>query len=209
KVFITNAGTDISGFAIVAAATGERPDGAKEISTILVPRGTPGYSQSPPYRKLGWHASDTRQLPFEDCRVPRSSPGGQRGAAHRQFLDLLDGGRVGIAAMGCGLAQACIDLSLEYAHERRQFGQPIFEFEAVQFALAELETRVELVRLMTYKAATLRDAGLPHTKEAAMAKLFASETAGRAAGQGVQVHGGWGLMHANPITRHYPHPKIR
>lgn len=208
KVFITNAGTDISGFAIVAAVTGRRQDGSNELSTILVPRGTLGFAPAPPYRKLGWHASDTRELRFEDCRVPRANIVGERGAGFRQFLYLLDGGRIGIAAMGCGLTQGCLDLSLTYALERKQFGAPIFDNQAVQFALADLETAVEMARLMTYKAACLRDAGLPHTREAAMAKLFASETAVRAAEQGVQVHGGWGFMHDNPISRFYRDSKI-
>jgi butyryl-CoA dehydrogenase len=208
KVFITNAGTPLSAFVIVAAVTGRRPDGRSEISTLLVPQHTPGYQLAPPYQKLGWRASDTRELTFNDCRVPRENLVGERGAGLRQFLELLDGGRIGIAAMSLGLAQTCIDRSLAYAHTRQQFGRPIFEFEAVQFALADLQTQVDLARLMTYKAATLRDAGRPHTREAAMAKLVASETAVRAAEQAIQIHGGWGFMAENPVTRYYRDAKI-
>lgn len=207
KAFITNAGTELSAFVIITAVTGERAD-RREISTILVPRGTPGYEIGPPYRKMGWHASDTRELRFHDCRVSQALTIGERGAGVRNFLTILDGGRIGVAALAVGLAQGCLDISLEYARQRHAFGQPIGRFQAIQFMLAELAAQIEAARLLTYQAALLKDAGKPYTKEAAMAKLVASELAVRAADIAVQVHGGLGYMDETAAARFYRDAKI-
>ncbi|MFH1486227.1 MAG: acyl-CoA dehydrogenase family protein, partial [Chloroflexota bacterium] len=208
KCFITNAGTEMSGFVIVAAVTGQRPNGKKEISNIIVPKNTPGYTQDRPYLKLGHRASDTRPLFFTDCRVPEKNLLGERGAGLRQFLETLDGGRIAIAAMGVGLIQACLDLSTAYAKGRIQFGRPIFDFQAVQFKLADMAVNLEMARLMCYKAAMLKDAGRRCTKEAAIAKLFASEAAVRAAEDGVQIHGGYGYTQECPLSRYYRDAKL-
>lgn len=208
KSFVTNGGTPLTRFALVAGVTGARPDGRKEISTFIVPHGTPGFSQASPYRKIGWHASDTRELSFADCRVPAANLLGEQGAGHRQFLQVLDSGRVGIAAMAVGLAQGCLDMSLLYAQERRQFGRPIASFQAIQFKLADIATQVETSRLLTYQAAWLRDQGRPFRREAAIAKLFASEAAVRVADQAVQIHGGYGYIEESAVARFYRDAKI-
>src|SRR3954463_969788 len=156
KQFITNAGTDISGFVTITARTGE-----DEISNILIPKGTPGYSIASPYRKMGWNASDTRPLAFDDCRVPEENLVGARGAGFRQFLETLDGGRISVSAMGVGLAQGALDEAVAYAKERRAFGQPIAKYQAIQMKLADLSTEIEAARLLTYKSALLKDAGQP------------------------------------------------
>jgi butyryl-CoA dehydrogenase len=174
KCFITNAGTAMTGGVTIAAATGTRADGRKEISNLIVPKDTPGYVIGNPYKKMGWKASDTRPLAFEDCVIPAENMLGQRGDGFKQFMQILDGGRIAIAALAVGLAQACLDESLSYARQRRQFGQPIGAFQAIQFKLADMATEVELARLMYYKAAWLHMRGEPYTREAAMAKLFAS-----------------------------------
>lgn len=205
KAFITNAGTEISAFAIVVAATGEQP---RELSNVLVPTGTPGYSVGPPYRKIGWHASDTRELVFQDCRMPTDMLIGTRGRGLQQFLAVLDGGRIGIAAMSVGLAQGCLDLAVEYAKQRVAFGSPIARKQAIQFKLAELAAEIEAARLLTYRAALARDAERPFTMEAAMAKLVASELAVRAADTAVQVHGGLGYIEETAVARHYRDAKI-
>ncbi|MDO8671686.1 MAG: acyl-CoA dehydrogenase family protein, partial [Dehalococcoidia bacterium] len=207
KCFITNAGTDISGFVIITAATGEQ-GGKKQISNIVVPRGTPGYTYGPHYSKLGWRAADTRELVFSDCRVPKENVLGQPGSGFRQFLAVLDGGRISISGLAIGLAQGVLDMSLSYAKERIQFGKPIASFQAIQFKLADMATEIELSRLITYKAATLKDQGKPFSREAAMAKLFSSETAVRAAEDGVQIHGGNGFMNDFPVSRFYRDCKI-
>lgn len=208
KCFITNAGTDISGFVTITAVTGQRREGRKEISTIIVPRGTPGYTPSKPYKKMGLRASDTRELSFADCAVPEENLLGERGAGLHQFLETLDAGRIGVAAMGVGIAQGCLELSLSYARERVQFGRPIFDFQAIQFKLADMAVDIELARLISYKSAMLQDRGKPCSKEAAMAKLFASEIAVRAAEEGVQIHGGYGYMDDFPISRFYRNAKL-
>ena len=207
KSFITNAGTPMSGFVIITALTGQR-EGMREVSTILVPNGTPGYVIGRPYRKIGWHASDTRELVFSDCRVDRACLLGPRGDGVRHFLSILDGGRIGVAALGVGLAQGCLDISLAYAHERKTFGQPIARYQAIQFMLAELATQVQAARLLTYEAALLKDNDESYSKAAAMAKLFASELAVRAADVAVQVHGGLGYMDDTPAARFYRDAKI-
>jgi alkylation response protein AidB-like acyl-CoA dehydrogenase len=208
KCFITNAGTDISGVTTVAAITGTREDGRKEISCILIPRGTAGYSQSAPYSKTCWYASDTRELSFVDCRVPAENVLGERGRGLAQFLRILDGGRIAVAAMGLGLAQGAYEMSLRYSRERCQFGQPIGRFQAIAFKLADMATRIEAARLLLYKAARLKDADKPFKKTAAMAKLMCSELAVYAADEAVQIHGGYGVMDEYPVSRFYRDAKV-
>jgi short-chain 2-methylacyl-CoA dehydrogenase len=208
KAFITNAGTDITGGVTITAMTGTRPDGRKEITNIIVPKGTPGYVIGSPYKKMAWKASDTRPLTFEDCVVPAEDILGQRGDGFKQFMQILDAGRIAIAALSVGLAQACLDEALSYAKTRKQFGQPISKFQAIQFKLADMDTEIELARLMYYKAAWLHMRGKPYAREASMAKLFASETAKRAADQAVQIHGGYGFMDEYPVSRYWRSVKI-
>ncbi len=208
KAFITNAGTDITGGVTIAAVTGTRPDRRNEISNIIVPKGTAGYIIGKSYKKMGWKASDTRPLAFEDCLVPAENILGQRGDGFKQFMHILDGGRVAIAALSVGLAQACLDEALSYAKQRKQFGQSISTFQAIQFKLADMATEIELARLMYYKAAWLHMHGKPFRREASMAKLFASETAKRAADQAVQIHGGYGFMDEYPVSRYWRSVKI-
>ncbi len=207
KMFITNAGTEMTGGVTIAAATGKRPDGRSEVTNIIVPKGTPGYIIGKPLKKMGWRASDTRPLSFEDCQAPEENMLGKRGEGFHQFMQILDSGRVAIAALSVGLAQACLDESLKYAEERQQFGRPIGTFQAIQFKLADMAMEIELARLMYYKAAWLHVQGRTYTKEAAMAKLFASETAKRAADQAVQIHGGYGFMDEYPVSRYYRNVK--
>jgi butyryl-CoA dehydrogenase len=208
KVFITNAGTDISAGVTMTAVTGTAPDGSKEITAFAVERGTPGYTQAPKYRKLGWHASDTRELLFDDVRVPHCSVIGQEGAGFRQFLQILEGGRVAIAALAVGVAQACLDASLQYSAQRRQFGQPIGRFQATQFKLADMATQIELARLITMKAATAIDHTGSAGVYASMAKLHASEVATACANQAVQIHGGYGFIEESPVARYYRDVKV-
>jgi len=203
KQFITNAGTDISGVVCITARTGE-----DEISNLLVPNGTPGYAQGEPYRKIGWHASDTRPLVFEGCRVPEENLLGGRGQGFKQFLHILDIGRIGVAAMGVGLAQGALDMALAYAKERRAFGRPISKFQAIQAKLADLSTEIEAARLLTYKAARLKDAGRSFTLTAAQAKLKTGRLAVRAADEAVQIHGGYGYIEEYPVARFYRDAKI-
>jgi short/branched chain acyl-CoA dehydrogenase len=203
KQFITNAGTDISGHVAITARTG---DG--EVSNLIVERGTPGYEQGEPYRKMGWHASDTRPLTFEDCRVPEESLLGPRGGGFKQFLHILDIGRIGVAAMGVGLAQGALDQALAYAKQRKAFGQPIAKFQAIQGKLADMATEIEAARLLTYKAALLKDADRPFTLTAAQAKLKTGRLAVRCAEEAVQVHGGYGYIEEYPVCRMYRDAKI-
>jgi short/branched chain acyl-CoA dehydrogenase len=203
KMFITNAGTDITSCVTITALTG---DG--EVSNIIVPNGAPGYEIAPPMQKLGWRASDTRELSFRDVRVPEANLLGPRGKGFQQFLEILDGGRISVAAMGVGLAQGAYDLAAQYAKERQQFGRPIAEFQAVQFALADMATEIEAGRSMVYKAAWLKDQGRPFGKEAAMAKLYTGELSNRAANAALQIHGGYGFMDEFPISRLYRDQKI-
>jgi len=208
KAFITNAGTDMTAGVTITAVTGQLPDGRKEITNVIVPRGTPGYTIGQPYKKMGWKASDTRPLAFEDCMVPEENILGKRGDGFKQFMQILDAGRVAIAALSVGLAQACLDEALSYAKQRKQFNQPISKFQAIQFKLADMDTEIELARLMYYKAAWLQMQGKPYTREASMAKLFASETAKRAADQAVQIHGGYGFMDEYPVSRYWRSVKV-
>jgi len=203
KQFITNAGTSMSGVVAITARTGEG-----EISNFLVPNGTPGYEQGEPYRKMGWHASDTRPLTFTDCRVPAESLLGAQGAGFKQFLHILDIGRIGVAAMGVGLAQGALDEALAYAKERQAFGQSISKFQAIQAKLADMATEIEAARLLTYKAARLKDAGRSFTLTAAQAKLKTGRLAVRCAEEAVQIHGGYGYIEEYPVCRFYRDAKI-
>jgi short-chain 2-methylacyl-CoA dehydrogenase len=203
KQFITNAGTKISGHVAVTARTGE-----DEISNLIVENGTPGYSQGTPYRKMGWNASDTRPLVFEECRVPAANLLGPRGAGFKQFLHILDIGRIGVAAMGVGLAQGALDQALAYAKQRRAFGKPISKFQAIQGKLADMATEIEAARLLTYKAARLKDAGRNFTLTAAQAKLKTGRLAVRCAEEAVQIHGGYGYIEEYPVCRFYRDAKI-
>jgi alkylation response protein AidB-like acyl-CoA dehydrogenase len=203
KQFITNAGTDISGMVCITAVTGD-----DEISNLIVPNGTPGYEQGEPYRKMGWNASDTRPLTFADCRVPEESLLGPRGAGFRQFLRILDIGRIGVAAMGVGLAQGALDEAVAYARERRAFGRPIGKFQAIQAKLADMATEIEAARLLTYKAARLKDADKPFTQTAAQAKLKTGRLAVRCSEEAVQIHGGYGYIEEYPVCRFYRDAKI-
>jgi short-chain 2-methylacyl-CoA dehydrogenase len=203
KQFITNAGTDISGCVTITARTGER-----EISNLIVPNETPGYAQGEPYRKMGWNASDTRPLSFDGCRVPEANLLGRRGDGFRNFLHILDGGRIGVSAMGVGLAQGALDEALTYAKERRAFGQPISKYQAIQAKLADVSAEIEAARLLTYRAALLKDRGKPFTLVAAQAKLKTGRLAVRAAEEAVQIHGGYGYIEEYPVCRFYRDAKI-
>ena len=204
KQFITNSGTDISGFVTITAKTTR--DG--EISNLLVPNGTPGYQVGEPYRKMGWNASDTRPLSFEDCRVPEENLVGQRGQGFKQFLQTLDGGRIGVAAMGVGLAQGALDEALAYAKQRIAFGQPISSYQAVQTKLADLSTEIEAARLLTYRAAAEKDAGRNFSLTAAQAKLKTGRLAVKASEEAVQIHGGYGYIEDYPVCRFYRDAKV-
>jgi alkylation response protein AidB-like acyl-CoA dehydrogenase len=203
KLFITNAGTPISACVTITARTGEG-----EISNVIVPNGTPGYEISAPLHKLGWKASDTRALSFADCAVPEENLLGERGQGFRQFLEILDGGRIAVAAMGVGLAQGAYDLAYAYARERQQFGRPISSFQAIQFKLADMATEIEAGRALVWKAAWLKDSGRPFAREAAMAKLYTGELSNRAVNAALQIHGGYGYMDEYPISRLYRDQKI-
>jgi short/branched chain acyl-CoA dehydrogenase len=203
KQFITNAGTEISGCVTITARTN-----GDEISNVIVPNGTPGYTQGGAYRKMGWNASDTRPLSFDGCRVPESNLLGPRGAGLRQFLHILDGGRIGVAAMGVGLAQGALDEALAYAKERQAFGQPISKFQAIQMKIADLSAEIEAARLLTYKAALQKDRGEPFTLTAAQAKLKTGRLAVRATEEAVQIHGGYGYIEEYPVCRFYRDAKI-
>jgi alkylation response protein AidB-like acyl-CoA dehydrogenase len=203
KIFITNAGTDITWGTTITAVTG---DG--EISNIVVENGAPGYVISQPMHKLGWRASDTRELSFQGTRVPEGNLLGQRGDGFQQFLKILDGGRISVAAMGVGLAQGCYDLAFAYAQEREQFGKPISKFQAVQQKLVDMATEIEAARYLVYKAAWEKDEGRPFAKTAAMAKLYSGELSHRAANWSLQIHGGYGFMDEYAISRFYRDQKI-
>ena len=207
KQFITNAGTEISGCVTITAVTGEQ-DGRREISNIIVPNGTPGYEPGEPYRKMGWNASDTRPLTFDGCRVPESNLLGRRGEGFKNFLHILDGGRIGVAAMGVGLAQGALDEAIAYAKERRAFGQPISKFQAIQAKIADISAQIEAARLLTYRAALEKDAGQSFTLTAAQAKLITGRLAVRATEEAVQIHGGYGYIEEYPVCRFYRDAKI-
>src|SRR5215208_1683838 len=208
KKWITNSGTDITAGVTAIARTGTRENGRPELSALILPQETPGYTRGPGYEKTGWRASDQRPLYFEDCRVPEQNLLGERGRGFVQFLQTLDGGRVAVAALSVGLAQACLDEALRRASERRQFGRAISEFQAIQFKLADMAMEVELARNTVLKAAWLKDRGRPFGREASIAKVFASESAKRAADQAVQIHGGEGFMETSPVARYWRQVKI-
>jgi alkylation response protein AidB-like acyl-CoA dehydrogenase len=208
KQFITNSGTDISGVVAITAVTGTDERGRKEISNLLVPTGTPGYEFGEPYRKMGWNASDTRPLSFEDCRLPESALLGRRGEGFKNFLHILDGGRIGVAAMGVGLAQGALDEALAYAKERKAFGQAISKFQTIQAKLADLSAQIEAARLLTWRAAMEKDAGQSFTLTAAQAKLITGRLAVRATEEAVQIHGGYGFIEEYPVCRFYRDAKI-
>jgi short-chain 2-methylacyl-CoA dehydrogenase len=203
KQFITNAGTDISGLVCITARTSD-----EEISNIIVPNGAPGYEQGEPYRKMGWNASDTRPLSFSDCHVPEENLLGPRGQGFKQFLHILDIGRIGVAAMGVGLAQGALDEALKYAKQRKAFGKPISKFQAIQAKLADMSTEIEAGRLLVYKAAREKDAKRNFTLTAAQAKLKTGRLAVRCAEEAVQIHGGYGFIEEYPVCRFYRDAKI-
>jgi len=207
KQFITNSGTEISGCVAITAVTGE-DDGRKEISNLIVPSGAPGYEAGEPYRKMGWNASDTRPLAFDDCRVPEGNLLGRRGDGFKQFMQILDGGRIGVAAMGVGLAQGALDEAIAYAKERRAFGRPISSYQAIQAKIADLSAQIEASRLLVYRAALEKDAGQPFTLTAAQAKLITGRLAVRATEEAVQIHGGYGYIEEYPVCRFYRDAKI-
>ena len=203
KMFITNAGTPLSKLVTITARTG--PD---EVSNIVVENGTAGYDQSQPLKKMGWRSSDTRELTFTGCRVPEQNLLGPRGEGFRQFLEILDGGRISVAALGLGMAQGAFEMGLSYARQREQFGRPIGSFQAIQFKLADMATEVEAARNLVYKAAWLKDQGRPFAQQAAIAKLYTGELARRACNESLQIHGGYGFMDEYPISRFYRDAKV-
>ncbi|GAB3313392.1 acyl-CoA dehydrogenase family protein [Geodermatophilus aquaeductus] len=208
KAFITNSGTDLTELVTVTAVTGTRPDGGKEISAIAIPSGTPGMTVGPRYSKVGWNASDTRELSFSDCRVPEENLVGQRGRGYAQFLSILDEGRIAISALAVGLAQGCVDESVRYAGTREAFGRPIGRNQAVQFMIADMEVRASTARLAYYRAAEKMLRGEPFRREASIAKLYSSEVAMDNARAATQVHGGYGFMNETPVGRFYRDAKI-
>jgi hypothetical protein len=211
KQFITNSGTDITSLVTVTAVTGTlgmEADGKKQISTIIVPSGAPGFTVEPAYNKVGWNASDTHPLTFADVRVPEENLLGPRGSGYANFLSILDEGRIAIAALATGTAQGCVDESVKYAKERQSFGQPISSYQAVSFKIARMEARAHVARTAYYEAAAKMLAGKPFKKEAAIAKMIASEAAMDNARDATQIHGGYGFMNEYPVARHYRDSKI-
>jgi short/branched chain acyl-CoA dehydrogenase len=208
KAFITNSGTDITSIVTVTAVTGTREVGHKEISSIIVPAGTPGFSVAPKYSKVGWNCSDTRELSFTDCRVPAANLLGEQGRGYAQFLQTLDEGRIAISALAVGLAQGCVDESVKYAKEREAFGQPIGNYQAIQFKIADMEMRTHVARLAYYDAAHRMLAGKPFKREAAIAKLYSSTIAVDNARDATQIHGGYGFMNEFPVARMWRDSKI-
>ena len=208
KIFITNSTTDMSKVCVVQAVTGKREDGKNELSCILVPNGTPGFTTKTMHGKMVWRASNTGELYFQDCRVPKGNLLGRRGDGFHQMLATLDGGRLSIGAMGLGGAQGAFELALKYSHEREQFGKPIGAFQAIAFKLADMATEIEMARLLLYRATWLCENHRAFSKEAAMAKMVCSETYHRVANHAVQIHGGYGLMKEYPVERHYRNQKL-
>ncbi len=208
KIFITNASTDITAGVTVLCKTGTRDDGKPELSCILVESGTPGYTTRVMHDKMMWRASNTSELFFQDCRVPKENLLGTQGHGFHQMMQTLDGGRLSIGAMGLGGAQGCFDMALRYSNEREQFGRPIANFQANAFKLADMAVEIECARLLLYKSCWLRDNNLPFSKEAAMAKLYCSELMYRCANHAVQIHGGYGLMQEYDVERFYRDQKL-
>jgi alkylation response protein AidB-like acyl-CoA dehydrogenase len=207
KQFITNSGTDISGCVTITAVTGQT-DRGPEISNLIVPNGTPGYEVGEPYRKMGWNASDTRPLAFDDARVPEANLLGPRGEGFHQFLQILDGGRISVAAMGVGLAQGALDEAIKYAKERQAFGKPISKFQAIQAKIADLSSQIEAARLLTWRGAGAKARGENFSLTAAQAKLITGRLAVRASEEAVQIHGGYGYIEEYPVCRFYRDAKI-
>lgn len=208
KQFITNSGTDITSLVTVTAVTGTRPDGKKEISTIIVPSGTPGFTVEPAYNKVGWNASDTHPLTFTDARVPQGNLLGEEGRGYANFLSILDEGRIAIAAVATGVAQGCVDESVKYAGERESFGKTIGSYQAISFKIARMEARAHVARTAYYDAVAKMLAGKPFKKEAAIAKMISSEAAMDNARDATQIHGGYGFINEYPVARHYRDSKI-
>ncbi|MFJ4556478.1 acyl-CoA dehydrogenase family protein [Streptomyces massasporeus] len=208
KCFITNSGTDITGLVTVTAVTGRKPDAKPQISSIIVPSGTPGFTVAAPYSKVGWNASDTRELSFTDVRVPAENLLGEEGRGYAQFLRILDEGRIAIAALATGLAQGCVDESVKYAKERHAFGKPIGANQAIQFKIADMEMKAHTSRLAWRDAAARLVAGDPFKKEAALAKLHSSTVAVDNAREATQIHGGYGFMNEYPVARMWRDSKI-
>jgi alkylation response protein AidB-like acyl-CoA dehydrogenase len=208
KAFITNCGTPISAVATITAVTGQRDDGRKEISAIILPSDTPGFQVGGSYRKVGWHASDTHELSFSDCRVPEENLLGERGRGFGQFLQVLDDGRIAIAALAVGLAQGALEESVRYAKARPAFGRPIGAFQGIQFKIADMQVAVETARLATYKAAWLKGQGRDFKAAASLAKLYATDIAVTCAREAVQVHGGYGFIEEYPVARFYRDSKV-
>ena len=208
KAFITNSGTDITGGTTITAVTGTDERGRSEISNLIVPQDTPGFSRSKTYRKMGWRASDTRELSFADAAVPEENLLGQRGAGLKQFLTILDGGRISVAALSIGLAMGAFDEAFRYAQERRQFGQAISKFQAIRFKLADMKMEIEHAKLMILKAAWEKDQGRDFALNASLSKLYAGEVSRRVVNEAVQIHGGYGFMDEYPVSRMYRDQKI-
>ncbi|QQK75382.1 acyl-CoA dehydrogenase family protein [Salicibibacter cibarius] len=208
KTFITNSGTDITGPIVVAAVTGTAENGKKEIGTFIVPKQTDGLVISSPLKKIGWHASDTRELTFEGCRIPKENLLGDEKRGYKQALQTISTGRFLIASMAVGLAQGCLDLSAVYAKERQAFGKQLKEFQDIQFKIAEMQTKVDAARLLVSRAASLRDNNRSFAKEASMSKLYATQIANEVAREAVQIHGGYGVMREYKVALHYQSAKI-
>ncbi len=208
KAFITNSGTDMSGGTTITAATGTRPDGRTEISNIIVDQQTPGFSRSKKYKKMGWRASDTRELSFNDAAVPEGNLLGPRGEGYKQFLTILDGGRISVAALSIGLAMGAYDEALQYSKDRSAFGSPISKFQAIQFKLVDMLCEIEHAKLMILKAAWEKDHGRDYVQTASLAKLYAAEVSRRVVNEAVQIHGGYGFMDEYPVSRMYRDQKI-
>jgi short/branched chain acyl-CoA dehydrogenase len=208
KTFISNSGTEVTGPVVIAAVTGTRPDGRKEISNFIVPNGTPGFSYGRKLRKIGWRASSTYELFFERCAIPAANLLGERGAGLRQTLAQISTGRILIGALALGILQGSLDRSIAYMKERRAFGKPIAEFQSLQFKIADMAAHAHAARLMLYDAAALKDAGVRFDQQASMAKLFATERAMEAAHQALQIHGGYGVMSEYPVSRAFGDAKV-
>jgi short/branched chain acyl-CoA dehydrogenase len=208
KQFITNTGTEMSIGVLALVVTGHSKEGKKRLSSIMIPKGSPGYTLGKKFNTIGWRGGDTREQIFQDCRVPKDHLVGEEGKGLRQFMETLDVGRISVAALSLGLAQACLEVSLKYAKTRTQFGQPISKFQAIQFKLADMATEIEMARLINFKAAWLRDNGMDYAKEAAMSKMVASTVAMRAASEGLQIHGGYGFTEEYVISRFFREAKI-
>jgi butyryl-CoA dehydrogenase len=208
KAFITNSGTDITAGTTITAITGTGADGKPEISNIIVPQDTPGFTRSKQYKKMGWRASDTRELSFSDAKVPEENILGERGKGLQQFLTILDGGRISVAALSVGLARGAYDEALKYARERQQFGRPISKFQAIQFKLADMLCEIEHAKLMVLKAAWEKDTGRDYALSAGLAKLYSAEVSRRVVNEALQIHGGYGFMDEYPVSRMYRDQKI-